>query len=107
MRIGARARINHFLDKGERVELGADLEPQDLLKFKESKKYQDRLASAQKATNEKDALVVMQGKLNGMPVVVAAFEFAFMGGSMASVVGARFVKAVNACLEHNMPFICF
>jgi acetyl-CoA carboxylase carboxyl transferase subunit beta len=107
MRITARARINHFLDQGDRVELGADLEPQDLLKFKDSKKYKDRLSSAQKATNEKDALVVMRGKLSGMPVVVAAFEFAFMGGSMASVVGARFVKAVDACLEHNMPLICF
>jgi acetyl-CoA carboxylase carboxyl transferase subunit beta len=107
MRITARARINHFLDQGDRVELGGDLEPQDLLKFKDSKKYKDRLTSAQKATNEKDAIVVMQGKLNGMPVVVAAFEFAFMGGSMASVVGARFVKAVDACLEHNLPLVCF
>ncbi|ABG40127.1 acetyl-CoA carboxylase carboxyltransferase subunit alpha [Paraglaciecola sp. T6c] len=107
MRVSARARLNQFLDQGERTELGSELEPKDLLKFKDSKKYKDRLVAAQKATNEKDALVVMQGKLKGMPVVVAAFEFAFMGGSMASVVGARFVKAVEACLEHNMPLICF
>ncbi|MBT1062981.1 acetyl-CoA carboxylase, carboxyltransferase subunit beta [Bowmanella sp. Y26] len=107
MRISARARIDSFLDQGERVELGGDLEPQDILKFKDSKKYKERIASAQKATNEKDALVVMKGKLHGKPVVVAAFEFAFMGGSMASVVGARFVKAVEACLEHNCPLVCF
>ena len=107
MRISARARINSFLDQGERVELGIDLEPQDVLKFKDSKKYKDRITAAQKSTNEKDALVVMKGKLNGMPVAVAAFEFSFMGGSMASVVGARFVKAVEACLESNMPLVCF
>ncbi|MBN7818963.1 acetyl-CoA carboxylase, carboxyltransferase subunit beta [Bowmanella yangjiangensis] len=107
MRISARARIDSFLDQGERVELGGDLEPQDILKFKDSKKYKDRIVAAQKATNEKDALVVMKGKLHGKPVVVAAFEFAFMGGSMASVVGARFVKAVEACLEHNCPLVCF
>ena len=107
MRVSARVRLNQFLDQGERVELGAELEPKDLLKFKDSKKYKDRLVAAQKSTNEKDAMVVMKGKLKGMPVAVAAFEFAFMGGSMASVVGARFVKAVDACLEHNMPLICF
>lgn len=107
MRISARARINGFLDQADRTELGTDLEPQDVLKFKDSKKYKDRIVSAQKATNEKDALVVTKGKLKGMPVVVAAFEFSFMGGSMASVVGARFVKAVEACLEHNCPLVCF
>lgn len=107
MRVSARIRLNHFLDQGERNELGTDLEPKDILKFKDSKKYKDRLIAAQKATNEKDAMVVMQGKLKGMPVVVAAFEFSFMGGSMASVVGARFVKAVEACLEQNLPLICF
>ncbi|MDO6477828.1 acetyl-CoA carboxylase, carboxyltransferase subunit beta [Alteromonas sp. 1_MG-2023] len=107
MRISARKRIDAFLDTGDRKELGGDLEPQDVLKFKDSKRYKDRIVAAQKSTNEKDALIVMQGKLKGMPVVVASFEFAFMGGSMASVVGARFVAAVNACLEHNMPLICF
>jgi len=107
MRITARARINAFLDTKDREEIAADLEPQDLLKFKDSKKYKDRITSAQKATNEKDALVVVKGKLNGMPIVVASFEFAFMGGSMASVVGAKFVAAVNSCLENNTPFVCF
>ncbi|MDO6569244.1 acetyl-CoA carboxylase, carboxyltransferase subunit beta [Alteromonas sp. 1_MG-2023] len=107
MRITARRRIDGFLDEGDRVELGAEFEPQDILKFKDSKRYKDRITAAQKQTNEKDALVVMKGKLKGMPVVVASFEFAFMGGSMASVVGARFVAAVNACLENNTPLICF
>ncbi|WP_414827858.1 acetyl-CoA carboxylase, carboxyltransferase subunit beta [Alteromonas sp. H39] len=107
MRISARKRIDAFLDEKDRKEIGADLEPQDILKFKDSKRYKDRISAAQKSTNEKDALIVMQGKLKGMPVVVASFEFAFMGGSMASVVGARFVKAVEACLEHNMPLVCF
>lgn len=106
MRIGARARINSLLDKLDREELGTEFEPQDILKFKDSKKYKDRLSAAQKATKEKDALVVMKGTMNGMPVVVAAFEFAFLGGSMASVVGARFVAAVNECLENNTPLIC-
>lgn len=107
MRISARNRIEALLDKGERVELGADLEPQDILKFKDSKRYKDRIVAAQKATGEKDALVVMKGELDGMPVVAAAFEFSFLGGSMASVVGARFVKGAEYCLEHNLPFICF
>lgn len=107
MRVTARARLNQFLDQADRVELGTDLEPQDVLKFKDSKKYKDRLTAAQKATKEKDALVVMQGKLKGMPVVVTAFEFSFMGGSMASVVGARFVKAAESCLENNTPLVCF
>jgi acetyl-CoA carboxylase carboxyl transferase subunit beta len=107
MRITARARINSILDSQDRIELGGDLEPQDILKFKDSKKYKDRLTAAQKNTNEKDALVVMKGTMNGMPVVVAAFEFAFLGGSMASVVGARFVAAVNSCIENNTPLVCF
>ncbi|WP_395344225.1 acetyl-CoA carboxylase, carboxyltransferase subunit beta [Ningiella sp. W23] len=107
MRITARARINSILDSKDREELGASFEPQDVLKFKDSKKYKDRISSAQKATKEKDALVVMKGTMNGMPVVIACFEFSFLGGSMASVVGARFVEAVNACLEHNLPLICF
>lgn len=107
MRITARARINAFLDTKDREEIAADLEPQDILKFRDSKKYRDRITAAQKATNEKDALVVVKGKLNGMPIVVASFEFAFMGGSMASVVGAKFVAAVNSCLENNTPLVCF
>lgn len=107
MRIGARARLNQFLDQGERSELASELEPQDVLKFKDSKKYKDRIAAAQKHTNEKDALVVMQGKLKGMGIVAASFEFNFMGGSMASVVGSRFVKGVDICLAHNLPMVCF
>lgn len=107
MRISARQRIEGFLDQGERVELGSEFEAQDVLKFKDSKRYKDRISAAQKNTGEKDALVVMKGELKGIPVVVAAFEFAFLGGSMASVVGARFVKGVEYCLEHNLPFVCF
>ncbi|MCU7555927.1 acetyl-CoA carboxylase, carboxyltransferase subunit beta [Alteromonas sp. ASW11-19] len=107
MRISARRRIDSLLDEQDREEIGADLEPQDILKFKDSKRYKDRISAAQKSTNEKDALIVMKGKMKGMPVVVASFEFAFMGGSMASVVGARFVKAVESCIEHNTPLICF
>jgi len=108
MRISARKRIECFLDQGgERIELGEEFEPQDMLKFKDSKRYKDRISSAQKNTGEKDALVVMKGELNGMPIVAAAFEFSFLGGSMASVVGARFVRGVEYCLEHNLPFVCF
>jgi acetyl-CoA carboxylase carboxyl transferase subunit beta len=107
MRVSARVRINQFLDQGDRNELGAELEPQDVLKFRDSKKYRDRIIAAQKATNEKDALIAMEGKLKGMPIVVTAFEFSFMGGSMASVVGARFVKAVESCLQNNTPLVCF
>jgi acetyl-CoA carboxylase carboxyl transferase subunit beta len=107
MRQSARGRIENFLDTAERVELGVDLEAQDLLKFKDSKKYTDRLNSAKKVSGEKDALVAMTGRLKGIPVAVVAFEFSFMGGSMASVVGARFVEAVNKCLENDMPLVCF
>ena len=107
MRIKSRSRIDALLDATDRTEIAENLEPQDILKFKDSKRYKDRITSAQKSTNEKDALIVMKGKLKGMPVVVACFEFSFMGGSMASVVGAKFVAAVNQCLEHNMPLICF
>lgn len=107
MRISARKRIDSFLDQNNRMELGEEFEAQDILKFKDSKRYKDRLSAAKKNTGEKDALVVMKGELHGMPVVVAAFEFAFLGGSMASVVGARFVKGVEYCLENNLPFICF
>ncbi|TPV60737.1 acetyl-CoA carboxylase carboxyltransferase subunit beta [Aestuariibacter sp. GS-14] len=107
MRITARKRLDAFLDIGDRKELATELEPQDILKFKDSKRYKDRIVAAQKSTNEKDALIVMKGKLKGMPVVVASFEFAFMGGSMASVVGARFVAAVNAAIKNKCPLICF
>jgi len=107
MRMSARMRLFTFMDEGSEVELGSELEPKDLLKFRDSKKYKDRLLAAQKETDEKDAMVVMKGTLYGMPIVVAAFEFAFMGGSMASVVGARFVRAVEQALEDNCPLVCF
>ncbi|BEU02876.1 acetyl-coenzyme A carboxylase carboxyl transferase subunit beta [Agarivorans sp. OAG1] len=107
MRIGARDRLEAFLDQDGREELAAELEPRDKLKFKDSKKYKDRIASAQRNTGEKDALVVMKGELKGLPVVACAFEFAYMGGSMGSVVGARFVAAVDKCLAENRALICF
>ena len=106
-RIAARERILRFLDNGELIEIGENLEPKDILKFKDTKRYKDRISAAQKTTNEKDALVVIKGNLKGLPVVCAAFEFSFMGGSMGSVVGARFVKAVEECLNENRALICF
>ncbi|AUH02482.1 acetyl-CoA carboxylase carboxyl transferase subunit beta [Prodigiosinella confusarubida] len=107
MRLSARARLSAFLDKEGAIELGSELEPRDVLKFRDSKKYKDRLVAAQKQSDEKDAMVVMKGTLYDMPVVVASFEFSFMGGSMASVVGARFVRAVEQSLEDNCPLVCF
>ncbi len=107
MRIGARRRIDLFLDADPRDEVGADLEPVDSLKFKDSKRYRDRIVQAQKNTSEKDALVVIRGRLNNLPLVTASFEFAFMGGSMGSVVGERFVRGVNVCLEQSIPLVCF
>ncbi|EPJ3803035.1 acetyl-CoA carboxylase, carboxyltransferase subunit beta [Morganella morganii] len=107
MRIPARTRLLTFLDEGSTTELGTDLEPKDVLKFRDSKKYKDRLVSAQKTTGEKEALIAMKGTLKTMPVVAAAFEFAFIGGSMSSVVGARFVRAVEQALEDNCPLVCF
>ncbi len=107
MRIAARQRLDQFLDEGERVEIAENIEPEDILKFRDDKKYKDRLNQAQKTTGEKDALIVMRGKVMGVDMVVAAFEFKFMGGSMASVVGEKFVRAVNTCIEHNIPLICF
>lgn len=107
MRITARRRLDLFLDPDQREEIGHELAPEDKLKFKDSKKYKDRLAAAQKETGEKDALVVIKGRVKGVPVVIACFEFNFMGGSMGAVVGARFVKAVNICLAQRLPLICF
>lgn len=106
-RIGARRRLDIFLDPESRKELAAELTPTDPLKFRDSQKYRDRLSQAQKKTEEKDALVVMAGRLKGMPLVAAAFEFNFMGGSMGSVVGERFVRGVNYALEKNTPMLCF
>jgi acetyl-CoA carboxylase carboxyl transferase subunit beta len=107
MRVSARDRLTMFLDANTGTELAADMEPQDILKFKDSKRYKDRIVAAQKQTNEKDAMLVMHGQLKGMPVVASAFEFNFMGGSMASVVGAKFVKGVEYAIEHRVPYICF
>ena len=107
LRISARSRVKYFLDDGDQVEIGEELEPKDFLKFKDSKKYKDRLSSATKSTGEKDALIVSQGKLKGMPVVVAAFEFNFMGGSMGSVVGERFLMGVKRSISESIPFVCF
>jgi acetyl-CoA carboxylase carboxyl transferase subunit beta len=106
-RIGARRRLDLFLDKEAREEIAPDLQAEDPLKFKDSKKYKDRLVAAQKTTEEKDALIVMHGKLKGMDLVAAAFEFRFMGGSMGSVVGERFVRGANLALEKGIPFVCF
>ncbi|MDH4611996.1 acetyl-CoA carboxylase, carboxyltransferase subunit beta [Pseudomonas sp. BN102] len=107
MRINARARLNIFLDAEGREEIGADLEPVDRLKFRDSKKYKDRLTAAQKDTGEKDALIAMRGTLHKMPVVACAFEFSFMGGSMGAIVGERFVRAANVALEQRCPLVCF
>jgi acetyl-CoA carboxylase carboxyl transferase subunit beta len=107
MRLGARRRLDLFLDPQPREEVGANLGPVDTLKFKDLKRYKDRLTEAQRETGERDALVVMRGALKGMPVVAAAFEFNFMGGSMGSVVGERFVRGVNLCLEQRIPYVCF
>lgn len=107
MRVGGRWRLEHFLDEDDQTELGEGLRPIDALKFKDLKKYKDRLTQAQKATDESDALVVIQGRLKGQPLVAAAFEFRFMGGSMGSVVGERFVRAVNKACELRTPLVCF
>ncbi|AIK17008.1 acetyl-CoA carboxylase, carboxyltransferase subunit beta [Glaesserella parasuis] len=107
MRIDARTRLLSLLDQDTAEELAAELEPQDVLKFKDLKKYKDRLSAAQKQTGEKDSFIVMYGKLYDMPVVVASFNFEFMGGSMGSVAGAKFVRAAEKALSENIPFICF
>ena len=107
MRITARKRIDALLNSKTSVEIGAALAPVDHLKFKDTKRYKDRLSAAQKATGEKDAMVVKYGELNGQAVVVAAFEFGFMGGSMASVVGEKFVLGVNHAIKEGIPMICF
>ncbi|RLJ16114.1 acetyl-CoA carboxylase carboxyl transferase subunit beta [bacterium endosymbiont of Escarpia laminata] len=106
-RLGARRRLASFLDPEPLEEIASSLESVDPLKFKDSKKYKDRLSQAQKSSGEKDALVVMRGQLKGLEVVVAAFEFKFMAGSMGSVVGERFVRAVSVALERHIPLICF
>jgi acetyl-CoA carboxylase carboxyl transferase subunit beta len=105
-RISARRRLDMLLDPEGRFEIGAEVQPIDPLKFKDSKRYADRLKASQSEVGETDALIVMQGSIKSVPVVTAAFEFKFMGGSMGSVVGERFVRGVETCLEQKMPFIC-
>jgi len=107
MRVRARDRLNMFLDPQNRQELATEVEPVDRLKFKDIKKYKDRLTQAQKETGEKDALIAMRGELNGMPIVAAAFDFSFHGGSMGYVVGEKFTRAATLALQENIPFVCF
>ncbi|MDD5611750.1 MAG: acetyl-CoA carboxylase carboxyltransferase subunit beta, partial [Gallionella sp.] len=106
-RVPARTRLDWLLDEEGRFEIGAEVLPVDTLKFKDSRKYSERLVAAKHSTDEDDALVVMQGNIHGVPVVVAVFEFSFMGGSMGSVVGERFVRGVQVALGQQCPFICF
>lgn len=104
--LSARKRLDFLLDKDGREEIGAEIRPMDILKFKDSRKYPERLLSAKQMTGEEDALVVMQGTIHSLPVIIAAFEFKFIGGSMGSVVGERFVIGVRSALKMNIPFIC-
>jgi acetyl-CoA carboxylase carboxyl transferase subunit beta len=105
-RIGARARLVQLLDAEGQFEIGANVQPIDPLKFKDSKSYAERIKESQKAVNEKDALIVIQGAIKGVPVVAAAFEFKYMGGSMGSVVGERFVRGVQTAIDNKMAFVC-
>ena len=107
LRIAARRRLDHFLDPQPREEIGVEIRPIDFLKFRDSKRYKERLTQAQKKTSERDALVVIKGQVKAVPVVACAFEFDFIGGTMGSVVGERFVRAVNSCIEHRCPLVCF
>ena len=106
-RLGARARLAGFLDEGSQLELFKELVADDRLKFRDQKKYKDRIAQAQKATGEDDALIVIEGTLKSRPLVSVAFEFAFMGGSMGTVVGEKFVRSAELCLEKSIPLVCF
>ena len=107
MRIGARRRLNIFLDEDSGEEILSDIEPVDRLKFKDKKRYRDRLTAAQKATGEKDALIAMRGTLRGLPLVVLAFEFEFHGGSMGYAVGEKFTRAAQIALDEDIPLVCF
>ncbi len=107
MRIAARARLGAFLDSAGREELFTDIAPVDMLKFRDQKKYRDRISASQKKTGERDALVVMRGSTDGVPVIAAAFNFAFMGGSMGSVVGEKFVRAVEAAIQNRCALVVF
>ena len=107
MRVAARRRLDQFLDLEPREEIGADVMPMDPLRFRDTRRYRDRLIAARKSTGETDALVVMRGRVLGVPIVAAAFEFAFLGGSMGSVVGERFVRGAHTSLEARVPLVCF
>jgi len=107
MRMGARKRLDSFLDEQNREEIHTDIEPVDRLKFKDKKKYKDRLSAAQKATGEKDALIAVRGEINGLPLVVVAFEFNFHGGSMGYAVGEKFTRAAKLALDEKIPLVCF
>tara|TARA_B100001013_G_scaffold120123_1_gene69625 strand:+ start:387 stop:1253 length:867 start_codon:yes stop_codon:yes gene_type:complete len=107
IRLGARRRLDLFLDSDNKIEIDADRSPIDWLKFKDTKRYKDRLLEAEGNSDEQEALIVMQGKLLKLPVVVAAFEFRFMGGSMGSAVGQKFVEGVNHAMKNQLPFVCF
>ena len=107
MRLGGRKRLEVFLDKDNLEEIGGNISPIDILKFKDGTKYKDRISIAQKKTGEKDALIVMKGTLHGSDVVAAAFDFRFMGGSMGSVVGERFIRGVDRAIQDNCPFVVF
>ncbi|MDT8310642.1 MAG: acetyl-CoA carboxylase, carboxyltransferase subunit beta [Methylophaga sp.] len=106
-RINARTRLQNFLDEDNRHEIATEVKPVDTLRFKDSKRYKDRLILAQKTTGENDALLAMQGSLKGLPLVVVAFDFNFMGGSMGSVVGEKFVRAAKVALAKKIPLVCF
>lgn len=105
--LSARQRLELFFDPDSTTEIAEDVGAVDILKFRDSKKYKDRLVAAQRKTGEKEAMVVMQGRLHGLSVVASAFEFGFVGGSMGAAVGERFVQGVNACLEEKLPYVCF
>ncbi len=107
MRIGARARLDSFLDPDDREEIGDGIKPVDKLRFRDSRRYRERLASANRETGENDALVAIRGNVGNISLVAAAFEFEFMGGSMGSVVGERFVRAVDLCIDRHVPLVCF
>jgi acetyl-CoA carboxylase carboxyl transferase subunit beta len=107
LRITARRRIELFLDPENQKELSGELKPKDILKFKDLKRYKDRLSKAQKSTGENDALIVFKGRVKGVSIVAAAFEFGFIGGSMGAVVGEKFVQAVNVCISERLPLVCF
>ena len=107
MRIGARKRLDSFFDEGSTQEIAADIESVDFLKFKDTRKYKERIAAAQKKTGEKNALISMRGKVQGIELVSTAFEFSFLGGSMGAAVGERFVQAIKVCLQQRLPLVCF